>query len=66
VIHLGDHDPSGIDMTRDIGDRLALSDAETTVRRIALNMNPRGISALAEPRQAHRRARERLHHPVRK
>ena len=24
VIHLGDHDPSGIDMTRDIADRLAL------------------------------------------
>ena len=39
MIHLGDHDPSGIDMTRDIGDRLALFDAETTVRRIALNMN---------------------------
>jgi hypothetical protein len=39
VIHLGDHDPSGIDMTRDIGDRLALFGAETTVRRIALNMN---------------------------
>ena len=39
VIHLGDHDPSGIDMTRDIGDRLALFGAETTVRRIALNMD---------------------------
>jgi hypothetical protein len=24
IIHLGDHDPSGIDMTRDIGDRLDL------------------------------------------
>ncbi len=24
IIHLGDHDPSGIDMTRDIADRLAL------------------------------------------
>jgi hypothetical protein len=39
VIHLGDHDPSGIDMTRDIGDRLALFGAKATVRRIALNMN---------------------------
>ena len=39
VIHLGDHDPSGIDMTRDIGDRLALFGAEVTVRRIALNMD---------------------------
>jgi hypothetical protein len=38
VIHLGDHDPSGIDMTRDIGDRLALFGACATVRRIALNM----------------------------
>jgi hypothetical protein len=39
VIHLGDHDPSGIDMTRDIGDRLALFGAHATVRRIALNMD---------------------------
>jgi hypothetical protein len=39
VIHLGDHDPSGIDMTRDIGDRLALFGATVEVRRIALNMN---------------------------
>jgi hypothetical protein len=39
VIHLGDHDPSGIDMTRDITDRLALFGADVTVRRIALNMD---------------------------
>lgn len=39
VVHLGDHDPSGIDMTRDIGDRLALFGASTQIRRIALNMN---------------------------
>jgi hypothetical protein len=39
IIHLGDHDPSGIDMTRDIGDRLALFGAHATVRRIALNMD---------------------------
>jgi hypothetical protein len=38
VIHLGDHDPSGIDMSRDIADRLALFGAATTVWRIALNM----------------------------
>jgi len=39
IFHLGDHDPSGIDMTRDIQSRLDtfLSDAE--VRRIALNMD---------------------------
>ncbi|MEU1600459.1 hypothetical protein ABZ468_48860 [Streptomyces sp. NPDC005708] len=39
VIHLGDHDPSGIDMTRDIGERLALFGADVEVRRIALNMD---------------------------
>jgi hypothetical protein len=39
VIHLGDHDPSGIDMTRDIQDRLNLFGATTEVRRIALTMD---------------------------
>ncbi|MGH3380393.1 MAG: hypothetical protein ACRDP6_37225 [Actinoallomurus sp.] len=39
VIHLGDHDPSGIDMTRDIADRLVLFDADVKVIRIALNMD---------------------------
>ena len=40
VIHLGDHDPSGIDMSRDIADRLSLF-AETPVQvlRIALTMD---------------------------
>ena len=39
ILHLGDHDPSGIDMTRDIQDRLRLFNAETVVNRIALNMD---------------------------
>jgi hypothetical protein len=39
VIHLGDHDPSGKDMTRDIGDRLHFFGANTEVRRIALNID---------------------------
>lgn len=40
LIHLGDHDPSGIDMTRDNGDRVELfSGNEVEVRRIALNMD---------------------------
>lgn len=41
VLHLGDHDPSGIDMTRDNDDRLELlsSSADITIKRIALNMN---------------------------
>lgn len=39
IVHLGDHDPSGIDMTRDIEDRLAMfmEPHEVTVERIALN-----------------------------
>jgi hypothetical protein len=38
IIHLGDHDPSGIDMTRDIIDRLVHFGARVDVQRIALNM----------------------------
>jgi len=38
IIHLGDHDPSGIDMTRDIKDRLVMFDCpDVEVERIALN-----------------------------
>jgi len=39
ILHLGDHDPSGIDMTRDIGDRLEMFDCYAEVERIALNMD---------------------------
>lgn len=42
VLHLGDHDPSGIDMTRDNRDRLRMFshyEDKVTVRRIALNMD---------------------------
>jgi hypothetical protein len=39
VLHLGDHDPSGIDMTRDIQDRLWLFRSQVEVKRIALNMD---------------------------
>ncbi len=40
VIHLGDHDPSGIDMSRDIADRLELfGEGSIEVKRIALNMD---------------------------
>ena len=40
VIYLGDHDPSGIDMVRDIDDRLELmsDSATTTIERVALNL----------------------------
>lgn len=44
VLHLGDHDPSGIDMTRDIEDRLRLFCEHSgfdapEVRRLALNFD---------------------------
>jgi hypothetical protein len=39
IIHLGDHDPSGVDMTRDIAARMALFGASVRVDRIALNMD---------------------------
>lgn len=40
IFHLGDHDPSGIDMTRDIRERLNLfCEDEVEVQRIALNMD---------------------------
>jgi len=41
ILHFGDHDPSGIDMTRDIEERLRLFGAprQLDVRRLALNMD---------------------------
>lgn len=41
ILHFGDHDPSGLDMTRDIGDRLRLFGAPRNldIRRLALNMD---------------------------
>ena len=41
ILHLGDHDPSGIEMTRDIQDRLSLFVPQTNIEviRIALNMD---------------------------
>lgn len=43
ILHLGDHDPSGIDMTRDIIDRMSLFTyggvSEYNVQRLALNMD---------------------------
>lgn len=40
ILHLGDHDPSGIDMTRDLEDRLSLFSygSPFELRRIALTM----------------------------
>lgn len=39
VLHFGDHDPSGIDMTRDVEARLNLFGAYPKVKRLALNMD---------------------------
>jgi hypothetical protein len=40
VLYLGDHDPSGVDMTRDIRERLSLfARTPVDVKRLALNMN---------------------------
>jgi hypothetical protein len=40
IIHLGDHDPSGIDMTRDNRDRLGMfAQHNVEVIRLALNMD---------------------------
>jgi hypothetical protein len=39
ILHLGDHDPSGKDMTRDIKNRLFGFGADVEVRRIALNID---------------------------
>lgn len=39
ILHMGDHDPSGVDMTRDNNDRMEMFGVDLTVERIALNMD---------------------------
>jgi hypothetical protein len=40
ILHFGDHDPSGIDMTRDIQERLSMfAKNDIEVKRVALNMD---------------------------
>lgn len=39
ILHFGDHDPSGLDMTRDNDDRFKVFTAKVEVKRIALNMD---------------------------
>ncbi len=40
ILHIGDHDPSGIDMSRDIEDRLTtFAEGRVELRRLALNMD---------------------------
>jgi len=60
VFHLGDHDPSGIDMTRDNRERLAMfAGVQVTVVRLALNIEqveeldlPPDPAKLDDPRAA--------------
>lgn len=39
ILHFGDHDPSGIDMSRDIRERLEGFGVDLSFHRLALNMN---------------------------
>lgn len=39
ILYLGDHDPSGMDMVRDIQDRMQIFRSDVDVKRIALNMD---------------------------
>lgn len=57
IIHLGDHDSSGIDMSRDIEERLEMFMGGVMVKRIALNMDqvqkhkpPPNPAKLTDPR----------------
>lgn len=57
LLYLGDHDPSGEDMVRDIGDRLKMFGATVDVRKLALTMTqineynpPPNPAKLTDPR----------------
>jgi len=39
ILYLGDHDPSGLDIPRDIADRLSLLGANVSIKRLALNLD---------------------------
>lgn len=40
ILHLGDHDPSGLDMTRDLQERISLfTEQDVLLQRLALNMD---------------------------
>ena len=48
VLYLGDHDPSGLDMTRDVSERLTMfAESRVTVKRLALNYSQ--VEALKPP-----------------
>ena len=39
ILHMGDHDPEGMDITRDIEEKMHVFGADCEVRRIALSMD---------------------------
>lgn len=49
VIHLGDHDPSGIDMTRDLRDRIELFCEGGSIELVRIALNMPQIEALKPP-----------------
>ena len=65
ILHFGDHDPSGIDMTRDIRDRLELFGATVLVQRCALNADQvEQYGPPPNPAKDHRQPIQELHAPV--
>ncbi len=59
ILYLGDHDPSGMDMVRDIQDRMEIFGSKVEVKRIALNMDqiekfnpPPNPAKITDPRAA--------------
>lgn len=59
LLYLGDHDPSGEDMVRDVRDRLAMFGANVVVRKLALTMDqvkkynpPPNPAKVSDPRAA--------------
>jgi hypothetical protein len=59
IFYLGDHDPSGEDMVRDITDRMHMFGAGVTVKKVALTMDqihqynpPPNPAKLTDPRAA--------------
>jgi len=61
VLYLGDHDPSGIDMTRDVNDRmdLFLRVHDCSVKRLALNMDQ--VTTLKPPKNPAKLTDSRAH-----
>ena len=65
ILQLGDHDPSGIDMTRDIQDRLLGFGVPTEVKRLALlPISSRCAGAGAQPYEAQGQQSTGLHTPA--